>query len=525
MIKPKARNFLFFIVALISFLGLLLLTQFTEAMVIYILVILGLAIFLTILFNYSSKASLKAISKIVGRINKNDLIFDVNSKKYGLDKKTLESINLMLKELKENFKQQVNISTEITQISDKLTSISNESKSAMESIETSIEAVSQDSEGQSIKLKEISDSVASGVKALKKINEEVEGTIEFAEKSILSAQEGIQSTKTIHSKMEKTRELTVSTTNEVDSLREQSKSIVKLVETINNISEEINMLALNASIEAARAGESGKGFAVVAQEVGKLAGETGKVSKEIEILATKFEEEIVSISKSMDEEAESVEEGYIMVEETIDKFNIINENLKTSIDKIKDIGMTFKNVSDGNRQIASAIEEITEFSQEISGQMQESSSQTTLQNEKSSDIQDIIEELNERADFMQQYVTSKVMEGKMLRDVKKIKKELINKAPNDEMINNLIKETGVDIIYMTNPQGIVKYCNDKSAINLDLYEIDPIYLALKNSESDYITTPVKKRVEDGKLFKFLAIIDEKGIIYQVGLSIESLLKF
>ncbi len=70
-------------------------------------------------------------------------------------------------------------------------------------------------------------------------------------------------------------------TQKMDELGDAAQAISQVVETINDISEQVNLLSLNATIEAARAGEAGKGFAVVANEIKALAGQTSEASMDI----------------------------------------------------------------------------------------------------------------------------------------------------------------------------------------------------------------------------------------------------
>ena len=67
----------------------------------------------------------------------------------------------------------------------------------------------------------------------------------------------------------------------MDRLSKSSSEVASIIKVINNIAEQTNLLALNATIEAARAGEAGKGFAVVASEVKTLAQESAKSTENI----------------------------------------------------------------------------------------------------------------------------------------------------------------------------------------------------------------------------------------------------
>lgn len=157
-----------------------------------------------------------------------------------------------------------------------------------------------------------------------------------AEKSKVSqklAEDGQEQLKSLEKQIHSIHKSTLMMKENVDNLNELSTQIRQVVTIVEDISNQTNLLSLNASIEAARAGEHGKGFAVVANEVRKLSEQTQKSVESIRTFTEQITEQNKNVVNSLLEVKELTEDGQRISQKTGEAFdrivNSANENLVT----------------------------------------------------------------------------------------------------------------------------------------------------------------------------------------------------
>jgi archaellum component FlaC len=150
------------------------------------------------------------------------------------------------------------------------------------------------------------------------------------------------------------------TSGQMDGLGQAAEGIGKVVETITEISEQVNLLALNATIEAARAGEAGKGFAVVANEIKELAKQTSAATLEIK-------EKIQNIQGSTDGTVKGINE----ISEVIRSVNEIVGTIATAVEEqsaaTKEIASNIAQASQGIQEVNENVNQSSTVAADITG--------------------------------------------------------------------------------------------------------------------------------------------------------------
>ncbi len=255
------------------------------------------------------------------------------------------------------------MSEEMTATSGKFSESAQNQAASVEEITSSIEEVSasmdivvENVDGQFESLNLLIEKIGKLSESIGRMKDLIGGTYAVSEKTAPEMSSG---------------QAVLDTMNEtMAAIIESSKQMTTVVDVINQISDQISLLSLNAAIEAARAGDAGRGFAVVADEISKLAVQTGDSIKEIAKLINKTEADVSQGMKTWDSTVDLMRSTIGNVGSITEQISRLNDEMKNQLEMntvVNNQAMTVKSKSEEIK--ISSVEEkiaINEIAQSIS---------------------------------------------------------------------------------------------------------------------------------------------------------------
>lgn len=249
------------------------------------------------------------------------------------------NLRQQIKEIMEGVNVLASSGNEIMASVSQLTSGAAETSTAVSETTTTVEEVKQTTDVSSQKAKHVA---------------------ELGQKSVEISRAGLKSIEDTINGMNRIKEQVESIADMVVRLSEQSQAIGEIIATVNDLAEQSNLLAVNASIEAAKAGEQGKGFAVVAQEIRSLAAQSKQATTQVRNILFDVQKAISSAVMATELGSKAVEEGVRLSTQAGKAIDVLADSVTESTNAAIQIAASSQQQLIGMDQVVSAMGNIRE---------------------------------------------------------------------------------------------------------------------------------------------------------------------
>ncbi len=492
--------------------------------------VLGFAI-CYVVFVSKNKRLVRDMTRAIEEYSKGNVLYEIDTSGYGSSTEQVRVLKDLSKMLKKWVYEVIKSSTIITALTKVVNEDSNASMDKINALADRIDNFSgaaHHTNNQILDFAALSEELSSSASEIahicRVVEENTEPTREKIIQGTISIEHATEAIYNIGGKLETSGE-------ELRKLSTMMENIQMMTTKINEISEQINLLSLNAAIEAARAGESGRGFTVVAQEVRKLADESASVSEEIRSLVNGISDQMRKTFTLMSRGVEEGKEGQRIATMARENLHEITDAIEIVLKAVKDISASVGEQANATEQMAESVEKVAAFSQDSVTTIDEIG--VTIENQRgfiansvanSKDLAEISENLE---DFGSNFDN---MLGQYLIQLCERLGEGIKLDLSNEKINSFAKATGAADFYVTDEDGVIIYTSDETALGFRFPEDEASqayeFRKILKDPSLKVVQKMKKRDVDNQYFKFVGISrkDKKGVI-QASLALEDVHSF
>lgn len=261
-----------------------------------------------------------------------------------------DSINLMIEALQELVKKVNHAGSQVVDASGQAEQISSDLLNATQE--------------QARKIEDATVAVLGVAESLEAVSDSAEECAEVARQTLHAAENGAGAVQDAMAGMNEIRVYIQETSKRIKRLGESSQEIGEIVTLISDITEQTNILALNASIQAATAGEAGKGFSVIAQEIQRLAEHSAEATRQISALIRNIRGDAQDTIIAMERSTASVVEGSKRANTTgsaLEEIETVSKRLAQLVIRITEATQKQTHISN---KVAKGMEDILSITQQ-----------------------------------------------------------------------------------------------------------------------------------------------------------------
>jgi methyl-accepting chemotaxis protein len=246
---------------------------------------------------------------------------------------------------------------------------------AVDQLRQAIDSIARGAGEQAREIQSTSSTAARMAAGVQEMSASAHGVAVASQQTRASAQHGAEAVRETVLGMSEIKQVVMQAADKVQDLGKLGGRIGNVVETIDDIAEQTNLLALNAAIEAARAGEHGKGFAVVADEVRKLAERSSRETKQIADLIREIQDTTREAVGAMEAGATQVELGSAKADLAGQALSDILSAVDSTVQQVSEIADAAQNMASASRSVVDAMASISAVVEENTASTEEMAAQ------------------------------------------------------------------------------------------------------------------------------------------------------